>query len=157
MQGRGNPPHYIYRMSSKRALEDFTVGETAVFARTFTEIDTQQFVGISWDVNPYHTDEEFCRTHRVGQRIVPGLLVGSMLTHVGGLAAVLASEITFEFLAPVYIGETVTATVTVIESDDQRGWMRMEMTCVTQDHRVVVRGRVSGYHARFRDRAKGRI
>jgi 3-hydroxybutyryl-CoA dehydratase len=69
---------------------------------------------------------------------------------------VLASEITFEFLAPVYIGETVTATVTVIESDDQRGWMRMEMTCVTQDQRLVVRGRVSGYPARFRDRVKGR-
>jgi acyl dehydratase len=66
----------------KRSLEDFFVGEQAEFARTFTEIDVAQFVGMTWDVNPYHTDAEFCRTHRVGARIVPGLLVGSMLTHI---------------------------------------------------------------------------
>lgn len=43
-------------MQAKRALEDFVVGETAVFSRTFTESDVTQFVGITWDVNPYHTD-----------------------------------------------------------------------------------------------------
>jgi hypothetical protein len=52
---------------SKRALEDFLVGETAVFSRTFTEVDVAQFVGITWDVNPYHTDEKFCETERVGK------------------------------------------------------------------------------------------
>ncbi|MDE3090380.1 MAG: enoyl-CoA hydratase, partial [Chloroflexota bacterium] len=62
----------------KRVLEEFVVGETAVFSRTFTEIDVAQFIGITWDVNPFHTDSKFCETHRVGRRIVPGLLVGSM-------------------------------------------------------------------------------
>ncbi len=139
----------------KRALEDFTVGETAVFARTFTEADVTQFVGITWDVNPYHTNGEFCETQRVGRRIVPGLLIGSMLTHVGGLAAVLATEIRFEFLAPVYIGDTVTATCSVTESDDRRGWARIEMIGATQDNRQVIRGTVAGYPAGFRARAPG--
>ncbi len=149
------PPLLIFPMSFKRSLEDFTVGETASFSRTFTESDVMQFVGISWDVNPYHTDEEFCKTHRVGRRIVPGLLVGSMLTHVGGLAAVLATNISFEFLAPVYIGDTVTATCTVVEADDKRGWTRIEMVGASQDHRQVVRGFVVGYPARYRDRVNG--
>lgn len=141
-------------MSPKRSLEDFTVGETATFSRTFTEIDVMQFVGITWDVNPYHTDEEFCKTHRVGRRIVPGLLVGGMLTHIGGLAAVLATNISFEFLAPVYIGDTVTATCTVVEADDQRGWARIELSGVTQDNCLAVRGVAIGYPARHRDRVK---
>lgn len=83
----------------KRALEEFTVGEQAEFARTFTETEVAQFVGLSWDVNPFHTDDEFCKTHRVGKRIVPGLLVGSLLTHIGGLAVMLAAHIAFDFIA----------------------------------------------------------
>ncbi|MBI5034131.1 MAG: MaoC family dehydratase [Chloroflexi bacterium] len=141
-------------MLSKRSLEDFILGETASFSRTFTESEVTQFVGISWDVNPYHTDEEFCRTRRVGRRIVPGLLVGSMLTHIGGLAAVLATQINFEFVAPVFVGDTVTATFTVAEADDKRGWVRIEMTGITQDNRLVVRGVALGYPARYRDRVR---
>jgi len=155
MFGRGDhtgSPLRFYPM--KRSLEDFTLGETAVFSRTFSEIDVMQFVGVTWDVNPYHTDEEFCKTHRVGRRIVPGLLIGGMLTHIGGLAAVLATHINFEFLAPVYIGDTVTATCVVAEADDRRGWARIEMTGTTQDNRLVIRGEAKGYPARYRDRVK---
>jgi len=143
-------------MNLKRALEDMNVGETVVFSRTFTEIDVTQFVGMTWDVNPYHTDDEFCKTHRVGRRIVPGLLVGSMLTHVGGLAAVLATHLDFEFIAPVFIGDTVTITCVVDQADDQRGWVRLTMTGQTQDERLVTRASVSGYPARLRDRVKAR-
>jgi len=140
-------------MSPKRSLEKFSLGETAVFSRTFSEIDVMQFVGITWDVNPYHTDDEFCKTHRVGRRIVPGLLVGGMLTHIGGLAAVLANHIAFDFLAPVYIGDTITATCRIAESDPQRGWVRVEMTCENQDKVLVARGTALGYPAYYRDRA----
>jgi len=143
-------------MNLKRALEDMNVGETVVFSRTFTEIDVTQFVGMTWDVNPYHTDDEFCKTHRVGRRIVPGLLVGSMLTHVGGLAAVLATHLDFEFIAPVFIGDTGTITCVVDQADDQRGWVRLTMTGQTQDERLVTRASVSGYPARLRDRVKAR-
>lgn len=125
-----------------------------MFARTFSEAEVAQFVGISWDVNPYHTDDEFCKTHRVGRRIAPGLLVGSMLTHIGGLAAVLATHIDFDFIAPVYPGDTVTATITIVEADAKRGWIRMEMTGVDQNQREVVRGSASGYPAKFREQAR---
>ncbi len=143
-------------MSPKRSLENFSLGETAVFSRTFSEIDVMQFVGITWDVNPYHTDAEFCKTHRVGKRIVPGLLVGSMLTHIGGLAAVLANHIAFDFVAPVYIGDTITATCRITESDSKRGWVRVEMTCENQDKMLVARGTALGYPARYRDQAMKR-
>ena len=141
-------------MFLKRALEDFSVGEQAEFARTFTEIDVAQFVGMTWDVNPYHTDDEFCKTHRIEKRIVPGLLVGSLLTHIGGLAAVLASQISFEFIAPVFIGETITATCVVAEVDPARGWARIEMTCTNQNGAVIARGEARGYPQHWRDRVR---
>lgn len=136
----------------KRALEEFAVGETAIFSRTFTEVDVAAFVGLTWDVNPYHTDDKFSETHSAGRRIVPGLLVGSMLTHIGGLAAILASQIEFEFLAPVLIGDTITATCTVEEVDTRRGWARVEMVCTNPDNKLVLQGTVRGYPARFKHR-----
>jgi 3-hydroxybutyryl-CoA dehydratase len=142
-------------MIQKRSFQDFSVGEQVVFSRTFTEIDVAQCAGLTWDVNPYHTDDEFCKTHRVGHRIVHGLLVGSMITHIGGLAAVLATDISFEFIAPVYIGDTVTATCTILESDAKRGWVRFDAVCTNQHGDQVLRGIARGYPARFRDQAKG--
>lgn len=143
-------------MTPKRSFQDFSVGEQAVFSRTFTEIDVAQCAGLTWDVNPYHTDDEFCKTHRVGRRIVHGLLVGSMLTHIGGLAAVLATDISFEFLAPVFVGDTITATCTILEADAARGWVHFDAVCVNQQNQKVVHGRARGYPARFGDRVKNR-
>ncbi len=140
----------------KRTLEEFVVGETAVFSRTFTEIDVAQFVGITWDVNPYHTDEAFCHAHKLARRIVPGLLVGSLLTHIGGIAAILASDIAFEFTAPVFVGETITATCTVEEVDARRGWVRVEMVCTNAEQKTVAQGTVRGFPARFKDRLRHR-
>ncbi len=91
------------------------VGETAAFTRTLTEGDVSLFIGATWDVNPFHTDDTFAKETGFGRRIVPGLLTASLLTHLGGLWNFLATEMQFEFLAPVYIGDTVTAAAEVAE------------------------------------------
>ena len=140
----------------KRTIEDIAVGETAVFSRTFSDVDVAHFIGTTWDVNPYHTDAAFCESHRVGRRIIPGLLVGSMLTHIGGIAAVLATDISFEFVAPVYVGDTITATCTVEEVDARRGWARIDMVCTNQDQKVVLQGTVRGFPARYKDRLRNK-
>lgn len=132
------------------------MGEQAVFARTFTQNDVAQCAGLTWDVNPYHTDDDLCKTHRMGKRIVHGLLVESMLTHIGGLAAVLTTDISFEFIAPVYIGDTIKATCTRVESDARRGWVRFDAVCTNQEGRQVLRGMARGYPARLRDQAQGK-
>ena len=43
------------------------------------------------------------------------------MTHLGGLWAFLATEMSFEFLGPVYVGNTVAAEAQVVEVND-RGW-----------------------------------
>ena len=50
-------------------------------------------------------------------RICHGLLVGSLLTEIGGQIGWLASEMNFRFKKPVYFGDTVTCKLTITEID----------------------------------------
>src|SRR3990170_6646888 len=68
------------------------IGAKAAFTRTFTEADVALFIGVTWDLNPYHTDEIYASQTRFKGRIVPGLLTASLLTHLGGLWAFLATS-----------------------------------------------------------------
>ena len=44
----------------RRVMDRFEVGTVYHFRRTFTDADAALFIGATWDVNPYHTDEVFC-------------------------------------------------------------------------------------------------
>lgn len=141
-----NTPDLPRRIPKSPAL-----GEKAAFTRTLTEGDVSLFIGATWDVNPYHTDESFASQTPFKKRIVPGLLTASLLTHLGGLWAFLATEMKFEFLAPVYIGDTITAEAEVIEADEARGWVRLGCRCVNQVGEEVLRADVSGFPGKFVD------
>jgi 3-hydroxybutyryl-CoA dehydratase len=133
----------------RRIPEAPTVGAKAAFSRTLTEVDVALFIGVTWDINPLHTDDEYARQTRFKRRIVPGLLTASLLTHLGGLWAFMATEMHFEFLAGVYVGDTITASSEVIESDPSHNRVRLLCRCVNQDGLEVLRGEVSGYPGRF--------
>jgi 3-hydroxybutyryl-CoA dehydratase len=62
----------------------------------------------------------------------------------------LATEMHFEFLAPVYIGDTVTCTLTFVERDRERRRFLAESTAVNQEGVEVLRGRVSGFPSQVR-------
>lgn len=129
----------------KRIPETKAVGAKASFTRTLTEVDVALFIGVTWDVNPYHTDDTFVCQTKFKRRIVPGLLTASLLTHLGGLWAFLATEMRFEYLAPVYIGDSITAEAEIVESDPERGWVRLACRCTNQDGAPVLRADVSGF------------
>ena len=133
----------------RRIVDRIEVGARACFTRTITEADAALFIGATWDVNPYHTDESFARQTKFGARIVPGLLTASLLTHLGGLWAFLATEMQFQFLAPVYPGDTITASATIAEYDPQRGWVRLACECTNTEGTLVLKADVMGYPGRF--------
>jgi acyl dehydratase len=121
------------------------VGATGSFSRTITDADVALFIGVTWDVNPLHTDETYARATRFGRRIVPGLLTASLVTHLGGLWAFMATEMHFEFLGPVYVGDTITATAEVIEVAQEKGFVRLRIECVNADGKFVLVGEVAGF------------
>src|SRR4030043_1474577 len=128
----------------KRVIGTPKLGDKAAFTRTLTEADVALFIGTSWDVNPLHTDEVYCNGTPFKHRIVPGLLPASLLTHLGGLWAFLATEMHFFYLAPVYIGDSITAEGLVAEYNAQTGEVLLRCTCTNQDGKQVLRAAVRG-------------
>ncbi len=133
----------------KRIIGKPNLGDKAAFTRTLTEADVALFIGTTWDVNPLHTDEIYCQATPFKRRIVPGLLTASLLTHLGGLWAFLATEMDFHFLAPVYVGDSITAQAEVVDIDMKTGAVVLRCTCMNQQGIQVLQGEVRGFPGEF--------
>jgi len=123
------------------------VGDSVTFSRTFTEGDVSNFTGVTGDFNPIHMDPKAAQKCGFKERVVPGLLTASMLTHAGGTLLpepYPAGKMSFRFLAPVYIGETISAMVTVKEKDPDKNRLSLHITCTNPEGEVVLEGEVSG-------------
>ena len=135
-------------------FEEFEVGQRLVTrGRTITDSDLVQFAGLTGDFNPMHTDAEYMKGSMFGQRIAHGLL---SLSYAMGQAyqlgvlerTVLAfREIDMKFSAPVYIGDTIRAELTVLEKTEARrlggGLVKFEMRILNQEGKVVQKGNIS--------------
>ena len=139
-----------FKEQLREAFAELEVGRTFTYQRTFTEGDLSAFCGISGDYNPYHQDEQFARESWFGGRTLPGLLTASMMTHIGGMLGFLATEMSFEYLAAVYPGDTVTCTVTIADKDEEKRRIRGEAEFTNQEGKLVLRARFSGFPGRVR-------
>jgi len=133
----------------KRITGSPTLGDKVAFTRTLTEADVALFIGTTWDVNPLHTDEVYCNATQFKHRIVPGLLTASLLTHLGGLWAFLATKMEFYFLAPVYVGDSITAQSEVAEINPETGAVVLHCICTNQNGTQVLRADVHGFPGKF--------
>ncbi len=132
------------RRRVSEAFDAIEQGKQYVYRRTFTDGDVAMFCGVTGDFNPYHQDDAYAAASPFGRRIVPGLLTASMVTHIGGMLGFLATDMRFEFPAAVYIGDTVTCTVTFTERDEARRRLTAAAICVNHDGLEVLRGGFSG-------------
>jgi 3-hydroxybutyryl-CoA dehydratase len=122
-------------------VEDLSVGMTASYARTVTEADIVLFCGISGDTNPVHLDHEFAKRTIFKGRIAHGMLTASFIstvlgTKLPGPGCIYVSQ-NLKFKAPVHIGQTVTARVTVRKVDPVRGRVTVDTVCYVDDILVI--------------------
>jgi len=125
-------------------IEDFTAGQHATFAKTFTEEDLQRFIAITGDVNPLHVDEAFAAGTKFGRRVLHGMLTASIFsTMVGmllpGTGAIYRSQ-TITFLLPVYLGDTVTAHFVVHSIDRAKHRLEIEAWIENEAGERVIEG-----------------
>lgn len=124
-------------------LEDLSVGQSASYAKTITEADVILFAGISGDDNPVHINAEYAAETMFKDRIVHGMFSAALISAVLGTrmpgpgAIYIDQQISFK--APVYIGDTVTATATVTEINLERRRVTLETTCRVKG-KVVAQG-----------------
>jgi 3-hydroxybutyryl-CoA dehydratase len=117
-------------------MRSFAVGDRFVHERTFTEADVVAFLAISEDRGRHHAEAA-----PDGRRLVHGLLTATIPTKIGGDLDYLAREMRFEFLRPVYTGDTVRCVVTVdeVDADPRRTRLVMSGTCHDQHGDEVMR------------------
>ena len=126
-----------------QTVQGLTVGETFTVSRKFTEQDTITFAEITRDYNPIHFDDCFVAAKNLKGRICHGLLVGSLLTEIGGQIGWLASEMNFRFKQPVYFGDTIECSLTITKIDG-RNRARADVIYRNQDGTIVLEAELAG-------------
>lgn len=125
-------------------LEDMTVGQTAEFGKTITEADVTMFAGVTGDFNPVHVNEIAAQQSRFKGRIAHGMLSAGLVSatiagKLPGPGSIYLSQ-TLRFTAPVRIGDTVTASVSVLEILVAKRRVRLATVCRNQDGATVLDG-----------------
>jgi 3-hydroxybutyryl-CoA dehydratase len=130
-------------LSKTVTIEDLQIGKKAVFTKTISESDVYIFGGISGDLGPHHVNEEYGKTTRFGARVVQGMLTASLtcaplteLVAPGGLTM----KYEYKFLAPVYIGDTITAVAEIGETILEKKRVIVRLSCTNQKEKVVLEG-----------------
>lgn len=124
-------------------LESVTVGMKASYSQTITDSDIKCFAGMSGDHNPVHVSDEYIQNSRFKKRVAHGFLPttffsGLFGTRLPGPGCLYVSQ-TVEFKRPIYIDETVTATVEVVDVNLATRHVKFRTTCSVRG-RVVIDG-----------------
>ena len=123
---------------------DIKIGDSFSTSRLVTDEIIRKFADVSGDYNPIHLDDEFAKTTRFGKRIAHGMLSGAFISAVLGnefkdRKIVYLSQ-TMKFTAPVFIGDTVTATGTITNIREDKGIVTLETICTNQNGETLVKG-----------------
>ena len=137
-------------MDQKNSIEDVEIGYSSSVTKTVSESDTYLFAGITGDFHPIHVNEEFCKATQFGRRLVHGALsLGFLAAAATKLAERIGSPESMldrydvRFRRPVFFGDTITATLQVIEKNPDTGHLMLEATITNQAGETVTRGSVS--------------
>ena len=131
-------------MIAGKSIDKLQVGDTAEFAKTVSETDIYLYAGITGDFNPAHVNENYAQNTFFKTRIAHGMLTA------GFISAIIANQLPgpgtiylkqeLSFLAPVHIGDTITARVEILELNTEKNRVRLKTTCSNQDGVTVLEG-----------------
>lgn len=127
-----------------KTIDELKLGQSASFSKTISESDVYLYAGITGDFNPAHIDEAYAATTAFKTRIAHGMLSAGFIsnllgTQLPGPGSIYLQQ-TLNFKAPVTIGDTVTATVEVIEILAEKKRVRLQTVCTNQEGTEVLDG-----------------
>lgn len=127
-----------------KTINEIQLGDKASFTKTLTETDVYLFAGISGDLNPAHVNQVASEKTMFKSRICHGMLVSSLISTVLGMylpgpgTIYMSQEL--RFIAPVRMGDTVTAEAEVIERNEEKNRLVLKTTVINQEGKVVIEG-----------------
>jgi Acyl dehydratase len=122
----------------------YYLNQSESFSKTISEYDIYNFAGISGDFNPIHVNKEKAKKSIFKDRIAHGILVSSFISTVLGMympgPGTIYLKQTLSFNKPVYIGDTITATVTIKEIIADKKIAKIETIVKNQKEITVIDG-----------------
>jgi acyl dehydratase len=120
------------------------VGTKAAWTRRVTEEEVELYARITGDRNPLHFDEGFAASTRFGRLvaqggIATGLFNALVAMELPGPGSVFLHQ-EWDYPAPVFVGDTVTAEAEVIEARDDKPITRLRCVARNQDGVEVLTG-----------------
>ncbi len=127
-----------------RTFEELKTGDSASLSHTVTQRDIDLFATVTGDVNPAHVDPAYAATDMFHHVIIQGMwgagLISAVLgTRLPGPGTIYLGQ-DLRFTAPVSIGDTITATVTVQEKKPAKGDVVLDCLCINQAGKPVITG-----------------
>ena len=125
-----------------KKFDQYKAGDTSYHTKTATEADVVLFAGITGDYNPLHINGLYAAETRFRKRVVHGVftvgLVSAAVTLLGTGGAYVSQDC--KFIAPVYIGDTITARVEVIDKIPEKKMLVLKTTAFNQNGKDVLVG-----------------
>ena len=120
------------------------VGDTATRSITLTGEHVDAYAKITGDRNPLHFDEEFAGQTKFGRLVVQGGLTTGLLhalvaMDMPGPGTVFLSQ-NWRFTAPVFIGDTITATAKVLSVHASKPVTQLAIEVAREWGEIVLEG-----------------
>jgi len=127
-----------------KTIDQLRVGDAAEFGKTVSESDIYLYAGVTGDFNPAHLNEVYAGKTYFKTRIAQGMLTAGFISGLLGVSLPGPGTIyirqELDFMAPVRIGDTITARVEVVEILKEKNRVRLRTTCVNQEGILVLDG-----------------
>ena len=126
---------------------NYLEGQLNTITKQILQIDVDMFAKVTGDYNPVHFDHEFAAKTRFKQPIAHGLLGASLIsavlgTKLPGPGCIYLSQ-TLKFLAPVFVGDVITAEVKVKTWHNEKKILTLNTRCFNQNNVDVITGEAS--------------
>ncbi len=121
-----------------------TAGQQASRTLTVTRRHVDLYAEITGDRNPLHFDPEFVARTKFGRLVAQGGLTTGLLhalvaMDMPGPGTVFLSQ-NWQFTAPVYIGDTITAVAEVVSVHASKPVSQLRVRITRQDGETVLEG-----------------
>ncbi len=129
-----------------------TVGQKARRSLTLTPDHVATFAKLTGDYNPLHFDPGFAAKTKFGKLVVQGGLTTGLLhalvaMDLPGPGTVFLSQ-NWQFTAPVYIGDTITAEAEVVSVHEKKPVCQLKIRVSRQTGEEVLEGEAWCYTLR---------
>jgi 3-hydroxybutyryl-CoA dehydratase len=119
-------------------------GDKASRSQTISDEMIRAFANLTGDTNPVHLDDAYAAGTRFGRRIAHGMIAAGLISatlanDLPGPGTLYLSQ-TLQFKAPVFPGDTITATVEVKNVRLDKPIVTLRTVCTNQENGVVLEG-----------------